>query len=509
MLVNISKYVGQDAIEQISTTRFIREWQNLALKDSKLTVIQESAFVLTWYKNYQDNYDPLILLGYNGDNNLVGILPLAIVKKKNTIVHAGEKQGEYHGWIADQEYDNEFIIQCLLFIKNEFPILNKWEWRWLPPQTPTEWFQSNTLKKSGIFLHIESRECLLWDLEDTAKLSKLTKSKSNKAKAKRFKKRGNYNLEKITDPTLTREILKEHIQYQVDFRKLAINNVLPFGNDPNRISFFTELIQYPENNHFTVLWLDNRPLACHFGQCNNEVLILGLTSYDPCESKNSPGTLHLIELAKLLVSEGFKILDLTPGAHYKERFSNSSHQLYRPTIYFSKSSAFIGSLNNNFIIWLKSFSENYLKINSDKLLRIKTDISYWKGMIFNSKLKILKKILQRFIKYNKKFSLYRLHSSDINLSVDSSIHTQSYQSLMLYKDDYPYLSLRKMLNDSQKLFSNESILFSSTEVNTLHSMGWISCPKDQIELNNTTYSISIPPNSCVLHDFYTKSKTKI
>ncbi|MEW5766864.1 MAG: GNAT family N-acetyltransferase [bacterium] len=290
---------------------FLLSWSQLAKKDRKVTVIQEPPFVITWYKQYKNKYTPVLCLGYNKTGELVGLMPLAKSLDNDSIVHAGAHQAEYHGWVSDPEVDEDFPVACLIGIKRRFnPKI--WKWRWLPPQTPINWFSSKSLSQEGIFVKYRRQASPLWDLRDLEKLRQVQKNKSIKSKLNRYKKKGEFYLERVCDKARTQElmpILKE----QCDLRQEAIHSVRPFTNDSNKAKFYIEAQNYPEANHFTVLWSNNKPIAFHFGPCDDQGVYWGLSSYDPLEGKNSPGTLLIIELAKKMREEGFQYLDLTPG----------------------------------------------------------------------------------------------------------------------------------------------------------------------------------------------------
>src|SRR4029077_14787197 len=119
----------------------------------------------------------------------------------------------------------------------------------------------------------------------------------------RFKKQGGFYLERIRDKERTRQLFKV-LRSQCDFRQEVTQGVRPFADNPRKEPFFLERQNFPESNHFTVLWSNGRPASCHVGACGKDTLLLGLTAYDPTESLNSPGKVHLIELARMLKEEG-------------------------------------------------------------------------------------------------------------------------------------------------------------------------------------------------------------
>lgn len=326
---------GDDAWSLLQDKAFIGAWSALARADQKATLNQEYPFVSTWYEQYADAYSPLLCLGYDHNDVLVGLIPLAQNTRNGELTHAGGGQAEYHGWIAAPQIDQDFLIASLVALYQQLPI-ERWTWRWLPPGAPLEWLDSEILREAGIFVTCMNQRAPLLDLSDAAKVKKITRNKSIKSKINRYKRRGDFRLERIVSVERAEELLPI-LREQCDFRQGAVNDATPFRSDRNKFQFFAQRMRYPDVNHFTVLWLDDKPIAFHFGACDSDRVLLGLTSYDPVESRNSPGTLLLTELIALLAQEGYRYYDLTPGENsYKDRYANRQEPVCMPTFVRSR-----------------------------------------------------------------------------------------------------------------------------------------------------------------------------
>ncbi len=331
----ISIVRGDDAWSLLQDDAFIDAWDLLARVDRKATLIQEYPFVRTWYEQYADAYVPLLCLGYDGENALVGLIPLAQSTSSGSLTHAGGGQAEYHGWIAAPQFDEDFLVASLVELYRQLPI-DRWTWRWLPPGAPLGWIDSDKLRRAGIYVTCMNQRAPLLDLSDAAKVKKITRNKSIKSKVNRYKRRGKFHLERIVSVARAEELLPV-LREQCDFRQGAVNDATPFRSDRNKLPFFVQRMHYPEVNHFTVLWLEDKPIAFHFGACDDDRVLLGLTSYDPVESRNSPGTLLLTELITMLSEEGYRYYDLTPGENsYKDRFANRQEPVCMPTFVRSR-----------------------------------------------------------------------------------------------------------------------------------------------------------------------------
>src|SRR5690554_4495906 len=77
--VNI--YIGEDALSQISNEKLIEEWHRLYESCSWATVYQSIDFVSNWYRVYQGEYMPILILAV--ENGLLkGVLALCLEGKK-------------------------------------------------------------------------------------------------------------------------------------------------------------------------------------------------------------------------------------------------------------------------------------------------------------------------------------------------------------------------------------------------------------------------------------------
>jgi CelD/BcsL family acetyltransferase involved in cellulose biosynthesis len=335
MELSITIIKDNKVFELLKNQQFLDEWKRLSEKDNKVTVIQEPAFVCTWYLQYRRVYSPVLVLGYDQNDQLVGLMPLAISLQYRYLTHAGDEQAEYHGWISEEKFDQEFPIQALVKIKNELD-LREWQWRCIPPKANTNWLYSKHLAREKVYINSRTLESPILTVTNKAKVGKINANKSIKTKMNRFKKRGDFNITRITDKQQANKLF-DTLAKQTDLRQQIIHQVAPFTVDKNKKQFFVERMNYPQDNHFTVLWSNDNPIAFHFGACDSDTVYLGLSSFDIQESKNSPGTLHLIKFIEMIEKEGYKYFDLTPGGdQYKERFSDDHQELVQPTYYFSR-----------------------------------------------------------------------------------------------------------------------------------------------------------------------------
>lgn len=500
---------GDPAVAVFQDTQFTARWQAMADACRHNCVVQEPPFVAAFYRVYAPQYQPLLVTGKDAEGTLIGVLPLALHKASGQVTHAGEAQAEYHGWVALPEGEQEFMVQAFMALKRTFPALQKWTWNWMPFGASIEWTRDPRLKEAGIHLIVPSTETLIWDLTQPEKLEKMWKSKSNKNKIKRFQKRGNYRMERITDPVLTRKLMEDLISVQVDFRKEAVNNALPFGNDPLKAAFIAALMEKPESFHFTVLWLDDIPLASHFGPCDEEEVWLGLTAFDPSESKNSPGTLQLMELGKWMVEEGIKYFDLTPGATYKERFANDRRTLHGLEVYFTSSAYQKGRIKSALTQAVKKWVFGRLKVDPYRFRQRKSDLVAWVNWMKQASMSQRIQWAMRLFSSRQQIHIYEWDPEAFHQAPEDpgGIELQAYADLMYYNDSAPFPNRKYLLSEALNKFGQGEIVGTKVSEGRLWAMGWVAKNKGDFPLDGKGWTVELPKGCAVFQTFYFHPET--
>ena len=437
---------GAEAHQCRNNDKFIAEWKRLAQQTTHVSVFQEPKFVNCWHQEYKQYFDPIFVVGRNKSDELIGLIPLTIDKETKKLSHAGAWHAEYHGWLCMPDFEEAFLIQALTSIKDQFS-LSTWNWTYLPPRSNTSWLNSKTLKKNGIYNQFEPMDSPLLDLKDEEKLKKVLKSKSIKSKINRLKRNGELRIERITSKDRV-EHLMDQIEVLVNFRHEAVHQVAPFETDYLQRDFYLARSNYLDKNHFSVLWMGDKLLAFHFGCIDQDTIYIGLTAFDPTESKHSPGVIFLIYLAQLLQQEDIRYIDLTPGGdEYKERFSNKHQSLVKPTLYFNRFEK------------AKSDSKNLLA-NSANLLNRNNKQS-------NNNSKIAKD--PDLIQYTINRDSYEKHKQPNS----NQVNIQKFSDLLLYKSKTNSIKRPEILSRAMQHFSQAEILFTLVE-SGLIAHAWIS-----------------------------------
>ncbi len=455
MTFTIKIFRAQEAHTLRCTDEFVSQWQSLAATTTHVTVFQEPAFVNCWYQQYSPEFEPVIVCGYDSNDQLIGFLPLAIEVQTRVLSHAAAQQVEYSGWLCRPEYKNVFISNAVSTVRKQINY-TAWSWSHIPPGAEVDWLLQPGSELNNIVMHYEKVLSPVLDLHNEEKIKKIKKSKSVKSKINRLKRMGNLHLEHITEINRARNVM-DLIPDLVNFRHGAAHGDLAFREDPLQHGFYQARANNLVENHFTALWMGDTLLAFHFGGVDNNTVYIGLTAFDPRHSKHSPGVILILYLSELLLQQGIQYIDLTPGGdEYKERFSNDHHTLYRPIVYPGRAAKTLHLL--------KQASRTQV-VNTLAALGIDK-----------------KSLLNRFAPANRQtgkqkyhtFVLDLEHSPELPAVQAPEINVQRYHDLLTHQHGSNSLQMQSLLNDATQRFAKEETLITLMNENRLMAYGWIS-----------------------------------
>jgi CelD/BcsL family acetyltransferase involved in cellulose biosynthesis len=322
---------GDGALRRARDPAFLAEWSALAALDPRNTVYQEPEFALAWWSATEGREAPILVLGRDESNTLIGLMALSRPLATRSIRHVGAHQAIYDGWIARPELQDEFAGRA---VEEVFAQVQprRWLWRYLPPGSPTTWAERRGATRAPLLGQISGLEVPMWDLSDAAFLDKRLKHKRLRNYANRYRKEGELVCERERDPERAAALVDRLVSW-VDFRQGAVNATLPFRQDATKRDFYRRLAAGAQTR-VTVLRLDDRPLAIQLDSYAKSDLCLCLHGYDPSEGQRSPGMLLLTSLAEQCVAEGLTRIDMTPGGDgWKRDFTNAHVEGHRVELF--------------------------------------------------------------------------------------------------------------------------------------------------------------------------------
>ena len=458
---------GDEAHRYRIEPEFISQWKMLAERTTHVSVFQEPEFVNPWYDIYKLRFEPLMVLGLSESQKVIGLIPLAIEFQSGRLCHAGAQHAEYSGWICDPSIDEEFVLAALSAIRKQISF-SSWRWQYTPPRANISWLLARHTERIGVHTLFDTLNSPLLDLHQEDKLRKILKNKSVKSKINRLKRKGELKIERITSKDRVAQLL-DQIEVLVNFRHEAAHRDAAFEGDSTQKGFYLERGNYLEDNHFSVLWLGDKLLAFNFGVIDHDTVYIGLTAFDPTESKHSPGVIFLIYLANLLKEEGTRYIDFTPGGdEYKERFSNKHYTLYRPTFYSRKPHRLFDQLKG---ITTRTLSRSLHKLGIDP----------WEQ----------RGASRPSADQGSNYDLYSLNYKDYlekTLHNQPQVSVQSFQDLLLFNEARSKVKRYEVLSDATKRFSREETVFTLTNNDDLLAYAWLGKPGAKYRNHGITFT---------------------
>jgi hypothetical protein len=227
-----------------------------------------------------------------------------------------------------------------------------------------------------------------------------------------------------------------------------------------------------------------------------------ITSFDPSEYRNSPGTLLFIRLSEYLTEQGYEIFDLSPGSNsYKDRFTDTSVKLYKPTIHFSNFAYQITLLKQKLVKGSRKLLIDKFGINIKKTRKWKTNLAELPQKINKiRKRKIRVNITKGIPSFNQP-KLIHLEGSNLPPApANAKVKSQEYEDLLKYTGTKPFLTRRGLLIDAMKKFADGDILYSVADDEKLLWYIWRKKAEGEIKLNNNSFPIE--KDGVLLYDFY-------
>ena len=485
---------SSEALDLINSVEFVSQWKRLGEKQVGFCCMQEADILVNWYRKYASVFEPVIFTAFNESDELIGFLGMIWDEKDGELRHAGHP--EYHGWLIKPGSETVFLKNVLCLMRDNFPI-KKILWAALSPGLSIKTLEAAL--DDGMYISTKKSNSPLWDLTDEEKLKKFQKSRSLRSKFNRYNKRGELRFEVITDSERLNDVFKI-VENQINFRHEAVNNVRPFVNDPIRIGLFVEQMKIPNTILPVSLWLDDQLLAFQLGFVSGDYVSLRMISFDPSESRQSPGTLLFIKMGEYLTENGFRIYDMTPGLNtYKDRFGNKMLDIDIPTIYFSKTS------------FRKSVLQQKLVSSSRKLVveKMGVDINAtrkWRKNLQELPTKVKKNglglITKVFAPQIEPIQLIQFDRKKMDRPTTrfTKVRKQAYEDLLNYQDTSPFITNRELLMDAQRKFAKGDVLYSVAEDGKLLWYVWQKKVSGEVEVKNQ--KIPIEQEGILLYDLY-------
>ncbi|HEX4947829.1 MAG TPA: GNAT family N-acetyltransferase [Blastocatellia bacterium] len=498
MTIHLSR--GEAAMALLTDPSFRQKWQELLLQCPWATPFQSHAFVATWYEIYAPRYEPLLVAAFTNDQ-LTGLLTLALERATGDLVFAGTHHAEYTVWLSRAQDGDEFIVAAIASLRTNFPTQSLL-FKYLPPNTPLAWLTSALLP--DCHLDLQPRVRPLMRLGDGSHLTESLRKKSNKSRLNRLRQQGEPRFVQITEPAALEAIFDEAIAY-TDLRQGAVHDVLPFRLDPLKKPFHLALMQHPELVHVTALMVGEMVAALHFGIRSADEVSLWLFAHSPFLAAHSPGKFHLFMLGEMLAQQGFATFDLTPGDdEWKERFATTHDQVHTLRVTFDSGSRQLKTqqAQRRFEAFAKrgfqaiGISPQQVRSLIGKLRRVKPS---------SLPKKLLKKVWNR-----TEFRVYVYAPEDVRkLPRPQVMSRDSLPALLAFEPMAEHQTRQGFLARALHQLETEQHCYTLVENDCLVHYGWLGLRQQRAKLSEVGQEfIYEEPENAVLYDFFTHPQAR-
>lgn len=494
--MNVEVIRGADADARLSGDAFVADWCALRAQCPWATAYQSAGFARAWYATYRQRWEPLLVLLRGEGGALQGLMALAVAEGGPRLVAAGAHQAEYQGWICRPELADEFPPRALRALREHVPgaVL---KFQYLPAGTPTAWLAG---AGPGRLYHLRRYNRPLLQFNDGSEIAESLSKEGNKSRLRRLKKLGPTRLERVADAAQLEAIFDTIIHWH-DARRLAVNGSAPFRNDPLKRPFHLAMMREGGLLHVTVLKAGDRIASAHLNVCGRGVVQLGLLAHDPALSRHSPGKLHILLLAPLLMQEGYAHLDLTPGGEpYKARFANGSDPVYTLSVLPTFAARFRDSFRSGAEDAAKSLLRRFRVAPADaealvdRLRRLGSAPSPLRAL----------SLARKWIRSTRELTIHRYDAAKaLPLDVADRFHRDAVEDLLAYAPLPGLPSRRQFVSEALARIEQGQHVYTCADEGGLLHYGWLAERVTAEVAGRHAPEFPCPPDSAMVLHFYT------
>jgi CelD/BcsL family acetyltransferase involved in cellulose biosynthesis len=484
---------GEDARELFEAVGFRGQLQELHEQCPWSTVFQSPPFLHAWFRHYNTIYEPLIVIGHDGEGNLAGILPLAVERESGRLVFAGTHHAEYQVWLALPELRTIFIEAALEGLREAFP-RGKLQLMYVRPDAPLESFRAGGEWHGFSELHAIPRG--LMALGDGSAFRESMKKRHNATQLGGLKKLGTVRFEHVERPEELAADFDDIIAFN-DFRKGATYNKLPFRSDPNKKPFHLSLLNIPRLLHVSVMRLDGKAISAYIAAIDRDQAIAILLAHSPFMAKYSVGRLHLLSLGMHLAEKGYREFDLTPGGGYKNQYATHYDDAFVLTIFFSRAAC----LSHKARMRVSGIGRKVLCCLSLEPERVRETLG---GAIRNAIRPGTLAGAGAALFETRELKLYAADLGDfLNLENPHMMHRDDLNGLMAFQaTDACHPSVQEFLSGAQMRLEAGHRAYTSVVDGVLVCSGWLAGQLKTLKFGEVGQEWRIPEGAVALYSFY-------
>lgn len=494
-VTHVDLVYGQSAHTLLGDPRYLALWRALHDECPHATVFQAPNFVCAWYGAYRAQWQPVVIQSRDSKGDLVGLWLLAHNPVTDVVAHAGTHQAEYHVWLALPGFDVSFLSAAWIELNRRFAGATL-RFKYLPAGALGDTLQTAIGTRSGgVVVRKHSRPLINLDPEE---IKKSFAKKSNKSRFNRLKKLGKIEFRRLVDSAELERVFDDLIAYY-DFRQSAVNHSMPFGEDPQKRAFHSELFTVmPGEMYVTATYLDERPIAAFWGAVSGKTVHLGMLIYSPFLAEHSPGKLHMMQLSEHLLKEGKNVLDLTPGGDpWKERFANAHDEVAEAIVYGSAGAQVQDVTLDRLLQWGKWCSA----LVGVTPANVKSALAMLRRVRPTT---VIRKI-RNWSRMDREFRIYRGDRALAeSFRCDERVHHNSLSHLLSFEPGEPWQSRDTFLSNALARLEHGEVAYTISIDNRLAHCGWMVKNQGESHMTEVKQSMTFPQGSVALYDFYSQ-----
>lgn len=309
--------------DRLPVTR--EQWNAILNRGGTNTVFQTFEWNDAWLAAYGSRWRPMTMLAHRGDE-LVAIAPMVVDRRtpgSPRVTFQGCNNADYQDFIGapDQATVQAFLDKMISQTPGAVVELSN-----IPAASATNGLIASAASAAGLWpLRRADSPCPTLLLRDQrAEGLHLTRKYSLRRPLNYFSRRGKVTAHKLValDEALAQlgSFFDQHIR-----RWQQTSTPSRFCDGETR-RFFEELVRRLGGTgwlDFSVIRLEGKPLAYHFGFCYAGTLTWYKPSFEISEARHSPGLLLIRHLIERALDEGLAEIDFTIGPEqFKSRFTN-------------------------------------------------------------------------------------------------------------------------------------------------------------------------------------------
>ncbi|VAW73238.1 Glycosyl transferase, group 1 [hydrothermal vent metagenome] len=318
------------------------QWRKLLARNTTRSVFQSYAWTHNWWEQFGNNYTLFFLVAQNNDGQVSGLAPL-MLDESRTLRFIADKNSDYLDFIIPD--DRSEILSAF------FKKIREQQHDWLMIEL------NNIRRCSDLLDHVKricnSSNMYFWrnGTIDAPSLiidgnekhtERLLKKYSTRRAEKQFSRQGEISFTVFRSREQAAPYWKAFFTQHID-RCGSVNRGSSFIQPAFR-RFARELFEQTLEEHtvhFSVLELNGKPIAFHYGFISENRLVWYKPCFDTKIKKGSPGLLLIKRLIEHCVDNKLQELDFTIGAEaFKDRFCSIRRRVDSARIYKSRTRYF-------------------------------------------------------------------------------------------------------------------------------------------------------------------------